>query len=176
MDKLPAVATRRTLGFDPIAEAHLNWHRNGWGAAAPGMAMVTSIMRAHQILLARVHRSLAPFDLTFAQYEALMLLSFTRTGRMPLGKIGQRLQVHPASVTNVVDRLEGKRLVRRIPHPDDLRTTLAAITRKGRNLAAKSTARLNAEVFEHTGLAPDRQQSLVDVIAELRRSEGDFRV
>ena len=61
-----------------------------------------------------------------------MLLTFTRTGQMPLGKIGQRLQVHPASVTNVIDRLEVDGLVRRRPHPTDQRTTLAAITAKGR--------------------------------------------
>lgn len=168
------MATRRTLGFDPIAEALHNWSISGWEAAAPGMAMVTSVMRAHQILLARVHQALTPFDVTFAQYEALMLLSFTKNGRMPLGKIGQRLQVHPASVTNVIDRLEGKGLVQRVPHPDDQRTTLAAITRKGRNLASKATVRLNAEVFEDTGLDGVRQQALVDVIAELRRSAGDF--
>lgn len=168
------MATRQTLPFDPIAEAHRNWVANGWDAAAPGMAMVTSVMRAHQILLARVHRALAPHDITFAQYEALVLLSFTRTGRMPLGKLGRRLQVHPASVTNVIDRLEGKGMVSRLQHPDDARTTLAAITRKGRNLAARATASLNAEVFEDTGLDGSRQQQLVDVIAELRLAAGDF--
>lgn len=164
----------RSLPFDPIAEARRNWEANGWGAAAPGMATVTSIMRAHQILLARVHGSLAPFDLTFAQYEALMLLSFTRTGRMPLGKIGNRLQVHPTSVTNVIDRLEGKGLVQRVPHPDDLRTTLAAITRSGRARAKRATTALNAAVFADIGLGDAEQHALVATIAELRHTAGDF--
>ncbi len=168
------MASRRTLSFDPIAEANRNWIERGWTDAAPGMSMVTSIMRAHQILLGRVHQALVPFDITFAQYEALMLLSFTKRGQLPLGKIGQRLQVHPASVTNVIDRLEGKGFVIRIPHPDDQRTTLAAITRSGRGLASKATARLNSEVFEDTGLDAERQQDLVDVIAAMRRSAGDF--
>lgn len=162
------------LTFDPIAEAHRNWSANGWDSAAAGMTMVTSIMRAHQILLARVHTALAPFDITFAQYEALMLLKFSSKGRLPLGKIGQRLQVHPASVTNVIDRLEAKGFVARVPHPDDQRTTLAAISRTGRNLAVKATARLNAEVFEQTGIDDTDQQALVDAITALRRSAGDF--
>lgn len=136
--------------------------------------MVTSIMRAHQILLARVHQTLAPFDITFAQYEALMLLKFSRKGQLPLGKIGQRLQVHPASVTNVIDRLEAKGLVSRVPHPDDQRTTLAVISRTGRNLATKATARLNTEVFEDTGIDDTSQQALVGAITDLRRSAGDF--
>ena len=83
----------RPLRFDPIAEARRNWVANGWSDAADGMALVTSIVRVQQIFLARIERTLAPFGLTFARYEVLMLLTFTRTGQMPLGKIGQRLQV-----------------------------------------------------------------------------------
>lgn len=162
------------LSFDPIAEAHRNWSANGWDSAAAGMTVVTSIMRAHQILLARVHATLTPFDITFAQYEALMLLKFSSKGRLPLGKIGQRLQVHPASVTNVIDRLEAKGFVARVPHPDDQRTTLAVISRTGRNVATKATARLNAEVFEQTGIDDTSQQALVDAITVLRHSAGDF--
>ena len=172
--RVTAVANRRTLDFDPIVEAGNNWSRNGWDAAVPGMAVITSIVRAHQILLARVHTSLMPFDLTFAQYEALMLLSFTKRGNMPLGKMGKRLQVHPASITNVIDRLEGKGLVQRLQHPDDMRTTLAVITRAGRKVAAKATAALNAEVFEHTGLDVQQELALVDIITGLRSSAGDF--
>lgn len=170
------MAARQPLPFDPIAEAARNWRDRGWADAEPGMSMVTSIVRAQQILLARVHASLSPFDLTFAQYEALMLLTFTRRGRMPLGKIGRRLQVHPTSVTNVIDRLESKGFVERIPHPDDQRTTLAAITRTGRNRAARATVALNAEVFEQTGLDDASEAALVRVISTLRSGAGDFRL
>lgn len=164
----------RPLGFDPIAEATRQWDAHGWQDASLGMAMVTSVMRAHQVLLARVHAVLAPFELTFAQYEALMLLQFSRAGQLPLGKIGQRLQVHPASVTNVIDRLEGKGFVERRPHPDDQRTTLASVTRSGRAVARRATVALNDQVFTQTGL-PDRSlRSLVEVVTDLRRTTGDF--
>jgi len=66
---------------------------------------VTSVMRAQQVLLARVDAVLSPFGLTFARFEVLMLLQFSRSGALPLSRIGQRLQVHPASVTNAIDRL-----------------------------------------------------------------------
>ena len=114
------------LPFDPIAEATKNWDGAGWVESSNGMALVTSIMRAQQLLLGRVDEALAPFGLTFARFEVLMLLSFSRRGELPLGKIGQRLQVHPASVTNAIDRLESGGLVVRVPHPHDGRTTLAA--------------------------------------------------
>ncbi len=164
----------KPLGFDPIAEARKNWDNNGWQDSSLGMAMVTSVMRAQQILLARVHDTLKPFDLTFAQFEALRLLAFSRAGRLPLGKIGSRLQVHPASVTNVIDRLESKGLVLRLQHPIDMRTTLAAITRSGRVVTKKATEALNALVFRNSGLDDDRLESLVEVVTELRRSAGDF--
>jgi DNA-binding MarR family transcriptional regulator len=164
----------RPLAFDPIAEAKRHWDANGWTDASLGMAMVTSVMRAQQVLLARVNAVLTPIGLTFAQYEALMLLTFSRSGKLPLGKIGQRLQVHPASVTNVIDRLEGKGFVERRQHPADQRTTLAAITRSGRAVARKATAQLNETVFTDTGLRADALRSLVDVVTDLRRGAGDF--
>jgi DNA-binding MarR family transcriptional regulator len=165
---------RRPLRFDPVAEARRNWVERGWQDAADGMALVTSVMRVHQIFLARVDDALAPFGLTFARYEVLMLLTFTREGQMPLGKIGQRLQVHPASVTNVIDRLEGDGLVQRRPHPSDLRTTLAAITTKGRRLAAKATEVLNRDVFANLGTSAVELGELFTTMAELRRAAGDF--
>jgi DNA-binding MarR family transcriptional regulator len=138
------------------------------------MAAVTSVMRAEQILLAAVSKALAPLGLTFARYEVLALLSFTREGRLPLGKMGARLQVHPASVTNAVDRLEGQGLVRRVPHPSDGRTVLAELTPEGRTLAARATAVLNAEVFERLPLAPSELETLVEVLRGLRLAAGDF--
>ena len=70
------------------------------------MSAVTSIMRVQQILLARLNDELKRFDLTFPRYEALMLLYYSRRGSLPLGKMGDRLQVHRTSVTNIIDGLE----------------------------------------------------------------------
>ena len=75
------------------------------------MALVTSIMRLQQVFLTRADAILRSYDLTFARYEVLMLLSFSRQGALPLGKIGERLQVNAASVTNAIDRLEARGLV-----------------------------------------------------------------
>lgn len=168
------MAAGKPLAFDPIAEARRQWDAHGWADASAGMAMVTSIMRAQQVLIGRVDRALAGLNLTFARYEVLILLLFSRTGALPLGKVGARLQVHPASVTNAVDRLEADDLVRRRPHPTDGRTTLAEITPAGRDLARKATAELNASVFGATGLTPRQLDQVVDLLRRLRIAEGDF--
>ena len=159
---------------DPIAEAHRQWVAHGWERAADGMAAVTSVMRAQAIYLARVDAVLKPFGLTFARYELLTLLSFTRTGELPLGKLGSRLQVHPASVTNAVDRLEADGLVERRTHPTDKRSILAAITPAGRRLAEKATHALNTDVFEQPGLTRTATRSVTEVLEDVRRSAGDL--
>jgi DNA-binding MarR family transcriptional regulator len=162
------------LPTDPIAEARRLWETHGWSEAAEGMAAVTSLMRAQQLMQARVDDVLKPLGLTFSRYELLMLLHFSRRGSLPVTKASLRLQVHPTSVTNAVDRLEAAGLVRRTPHPTDGRATLVELTDEGRAVALKATARLNDEVFGRFGLSTRRTSSLVAVLTELRREAGDF--
>ena len=164
----------RPLRFDPILEARRQWEEHGWTDAAPGMAAVTSVIRAHQIYLARVDSVLKPFALSFARYELLMVLLFSRRGALPLNKLGARLQVHPTSVTNAVDRLERQGLLRRVAHPTDGRTTLAEITAPGRRVARAATDALNSEVFAVPGLDEAEVGELVRVLGKLRAGAGDF--
>ncbi|KIQ15067.1 MarR family transcriptional regulator [Rhodococcus sp. Leaf7] len=162
------------LPLDPIAEAHRQWLRHGWADAADGMAAVTSIMRVQQIMMARVEEVLKPTGLTFARYELLTLLTFTKTGALPMAKASARLQVHPTSVTNAVDRLEKAGLVRRVPHPTDRRTTLVEITDTGRTLAVAATEDLNDRVFGLPGADGADLDKLVSILAGIRRRAGDF--
>ncbi|MEU4342471.1 MarR family transcriptional regulator [Nocardia sp. NPDC023852] len=164
----------RPLPLDPIEEAHRQWVGHGWGNVADGMAAVTSLVRAQQIVMARVDEVLKPTGLTFSRYELLMLLAFSKAGALPMAKASARLQVHPTSVTNTVDRLEGAKLVERVPHPSDRRATLIEITDAGRELVAKATEDLNAKVFAMPGLPPNRLQTLLQLLAEFRHAAGDF--
>lgn len=138
------------------------------------MAVVTSIMRAQQILLARADAALRPLGLTFARYEVLMLLGFSRRGALPLGKVGERLQVNPASVTSAVDRLERDGLVARVPNPADGRGTLARLTPAGRRRAARATAVMNDRVFADLGLDDGELEALFGALRTLRHQAGDF--
>src|SRR3974390_3642885 len=134
---------KQPLRFDPIEEARARWSVQWEPDVADAMAAATSIMRAQQVVLAAVDGALKPFGLTFARYEGLMLLLFSRRGALPLSTMGRRLMIHPASVTNIVDRLQGQGLVRRLPHPTDGRTTLAEINEEGRRLALEATKAVN---------------------------------
>jgi DNA-binding MarR family transcriptional regulator len=127
-----------TLDFDPIEEARRQWAERGWGALE-AMSAATTITRAHQVVLSQIDRALKPFGLTFSRYEALVLLSFTRHGSLPLGKMAERLMVHSTSITNTIDRLERDGFVRRMPHPTDRRLILAEITDEGRLVVKEAT-------------------------------------
>jgi len=162
----------RTLPFDPIAEARRHWDDRWPDGAA--MAAATSIMRAQQIVLARVDEVLKPFDLTFARYEALVLLTFSQRGSLPLGKMGERLMIHPTSVTNIVDRLEQQGLVRRVDHPTDRRTTLCEITKEGRSLVKQATRAVTAVRLGVDGLDDREVDQLTRLLGKLRQASGDF--
>ena len=164
----------RALDQDPIEEARRQWAEHGWTDAAEGMAAVTSIFRAQQILLQRIDAVLRPLDLTFARYEILTLLSFTRTGALPMTRMGALLQVHPTSVTSAVDRLEAQGLVERVAHPSDRRAVLASITDLGRERSLAATTALNCDVFERLGISSNQTSQLRSVLRTLRANAGDF--
>ncbi|TVL94210.1 MarR family winged helix-turn-helix transcriptional regulator [Streptomyces sp. SAJ15] len=152
-----------SLPFDPIARADELWKQR-WGAV-PSMAAITSIMRAQQILLAQVDAVVKPYGLTFPRYEALVLLTFSKAGELPMSKIGERLMVHPTSVTNTVDRLVKSGLVDKRPNPNDGRGTLASITEKGREVVEAATRDLMEMNF---GLGVYDDEECVEIFSMLR--------
>jgi DNA-binding MarR family transcriptional regulator len=162
------------LSLDPIAEARRQWDLRWEGGAV--MAAATSIMRAQQIVLARVDEVLRPYELTFARYEALVLLSFSRRGALPMGKMGERLMIHPTSVTNIVDRLEDQGFVRRVPHETDGRSTLVSITDAGRQIMERATKEVIASSFGLEALDEAQLDEMTRLVRTVRAEVGDFVV
>lgn len=170
---------RSPLPFDPVDRAGEIWEQR-WPEAGPhvfaAMRAVTSIMRAHQVLLSVLDAQLRPFGVTFSRYEALVLLSHSQHGSLPLSKIGERLQVHATSVTNVIDRLEAAGLVTREPNPRDGRGTLACLTDLGAQVTREATEALNATLFGLGALDQDDLTNLFLVLRTLRADAGDFAI
>jgi len=160
------------LPFDPIARAAALWDERV--GPATSMAAVTSVMRVQQIIQSAVDAALKPHGLTFARYEALVLLYFSRKGALPMRVMGERLQLHPTSVTNIVDRLESDGLVRRTPHPTDRRTTLVEITAAGLQRREEATEAVVEVNLGLKGLTDRQTEQLTELLAKVRRSSGDF--
>ncbi|HEY0904226.1 MAG TPA: MarR family transcriptional regulator [Marmoricola sp.] len=160
------------LPFDPIDEAAAQWAKRWEGV--PQMHAVTSLMRVQQLVLGRLDALLRPHGLTFARFEALVLLTFSSRGSLPLGKMGERLQVHPTSVTSIVDRLEAAGHVVRRRHPDDGRAVLAEITGAGRALVELATADLVAADFGLGALDEAGLRALSELLRPVRKAAGDY--
>jgi DNA-binding MarR family transcriptional regulator len=160
------------LPFDPIDEAADQWSRRWEGV--PQMHAVTSLMRVQQLVLGRRDALLKPHGLTFARYEALVLLVFSSRGSLPLGKMGERLQVHPTSITSIVDRLEAAGLVVRRRHPEDGRAVLAEITAAGRRAVEVATRDLLGAEFGLGALDEHQLRELSELLRPVRKAAGDY--
>lgn len=160
------------LPFDPIARAAELWEERIGPSTT--MAAVTGLMRVQQIVQSAVDAALKPHGLTFARFEALVLLTFSRRSSLPMRVMGERLQLHPTSVTNIVDRLEADGLVKRVPHPTDRRTTLVEITDDGRKRCEVATKAVNAIDFGLNGLTSRQTERLIELLTRVRKAAGDF--
>jgi DNA-binding MarR family transcriptional regulator len=88
--------------------------------------------------------------------------------------MGTRLQVHPTSVTNLIDGLERRGYAKRMPHPTDRRTTLAEITGQGHKVAETATQALHAIRFGTPPLTKAELETLTRVLRRVRLEAGDF--
>ena len=163
------------LPFDPIARAGELW-RARWGESSQSAPMVTatSIMRVQQLLIAQFDAIAGRHGLTFARYEALVLLAFSREGRLSMGRIGERLMVHPTSATHIVQRLAAQGFVERVANPADRRGTFAVITDTGREAMEATTADLEAARFGLGMLSNEDQRRLFSLLRGVRVAAGDF--
>jgi DNA-binding MarR family transcriptional regulator len=164
---------RAALPFDAIIEARRRWEVRGW-PEPDAMAAAHSIMRASQIILADLDAAVEPFGITYARYEVLAYLSFSRDNRLPLNKLSARLRVHPASMTNTLNRLEAAGLAQRVPDPTNKRVVFAEITDAGRSLMPKATAAIGKTKFGVGALDLDQMRTLVDIITAVRRDHLEF--
>lgn len=159
--------------FDAIAEARRQWAAHDLDEPL-SMAAATSVMRAQQIVSTAVDRALRPLRLTFARYEVLMLLCFSKEGALPITRVGERLMVHPTGITKLVDKLEEQGLVQREANPEDRRGTLARITDEGRGTAEEATAAVTAVRFG-ADLGDDDLEHLIALVRRMRLRTGEIQ-
>ena len=162
--------------FDVVEASRRVWLEKWDAEAASGMAVFTAILRSEQLLHDQIKAVMRRYDLTFARYEVLTWLATDPESSVTLSWISRTLRIPPATVTNIIDRLEADELIRRAPHPTDARTTLAVITPAGRKLADDATNDLNADVYQRIGLSAAKRDQLVALLAELRASGNEFDV
>ena len=159
---------QRAARRDPVEEAVRQWAPRYPGVE--GFRALTSLVRSYAAAVREVDRTLRPLGLTLSRFEILLLLSFSRAGRLPMMRIRDLLLVHGSSVTYLVGRLEEAGWVSRGPHPDDRRVSLVSLTDAGRALVERAAARLaESGVGVFAALDEERLAQLGDLLDELRR-------
>lgn len=155
---------------DELLEVAVREWVDHWPAEVqrPARAAV-SLQRAHALVSSRCNAVLVPLGLTFARYEALLDVHHAPGGERPFGALALRLEVLPATVTKIVDRLEETGLLERRRHPSDRRVAVAAITPAGREVAQAATEALAAIDY---GLGPLAGPALDELLAVTRALRG----
>ncbi|WLQ43248.1 MarR family transcriptional regulator [Streptomyces laculatispora] len=106
----------------------------------------------------------AAHSLTGAQARVLGLLSLEP---MPMRRIAQKLKCEPSNVTGIVDRLEVRGLVERLPDPADRRVKLAAPTEKGTRTARQLRESLDFAREPLAGLSDQDRAVLRDLLRRM---------
>ena len=138
------------------------------------MGVATAIMRVSRLVSGAIDAALRPLELSYARFETLGILFFEPEGVLPLGKLSERLGVHPATVTSIVDRLEQQDLVRRTRREGDRRIVLAELQPAGRELVQRANDVIVREVLPKLELPKKDLDTLYRLLADMRRSIGDF--
>ncbi|MGD8793659.1 MAG: MarR family winged helix-turn-helix transcriptional regulator [Anaerolineae bacterium] len=109
--------------------------------------------------------TVAGVGLTPPQYFVLGQL-WARDSR-PLGELAEASYCTPATMTGIVDTLEGKDLICRVPNPEDRRSLLVTLTAAGR--AMEASAPTPAAIFGNCcdGLAPEEARHLSALLRKL---------
>jgi DNA-binding MarR family transcriptional regulator len=111
--------------------------------------------------------TLAPWDITPGQLRALRVLGHHGTLRM--SDLSDHLHIAARSTTEVVDALESRGLVKRLPDPGDRRATLAELTEPGASVLDSISAARGTEaerIFNRLSAAD--KAHLARILRELR--------
>jgi DNA-binding MarR family transcriptional regulator len=108
----------------------------------------------------RTNEWLAPYDLNAAKYNYLIVLYLNAGEPLTPSAISALIHTSNATVTSMIASLERDGLVRRRPHPQDGRSTLVALTPKGRRHieAAVPIQRRNVDAGMRRLTAAERAQ------------------
>jgi len=162
--------------FDVVEASRCVWLERWDPSSASGMAVFTGILRSYQLLKEQVDVVMRRHGLTFGRYEVLAWLATEPEPSLTLSWISRTLRMPPATLTSVIDHLEGNGLVRRVAHPSDARTTMAVTTAKGRQLADRVTEQLNEEVYQGIELPEPARDALIELLRQLRALGNEFDV
>lgn len=124
------------------------------------------VRRVHQRASAIFTRHFAEANLSPLQFTALIKLR--DRGRVSQNELGRLVSTDPATIMGVINRLESRDLIRRIPDPADKRRTTVTISSAGLKLVEElEPAGHNVTAETLAPLLPEEQEELLRLLAKL---------
>lgn len=145
------------------------------GAVASAAEAAANLVRAASALMDEIQRGRAPLaPLSPSAFEALAVIDGAGQP-LPSHVIADRLLVSSASMTSLLDTLERRGLVARLPHPSDRRKILVDIKDEGRRIVDQMLPIVHAtDTAAFRALTEDERQLLIELLTKLRRQISEM--
>ena len=132
-------------------------------------AFAERFAQAHQDIYLHAVRRVRDKREQLTRETAAFLLHLAEAGPMTLTELSRHLDRAPSTLSEMVDHLEAKDLIRREPDPDDRRRALIWLTAHGREVQAREMYALDRDHLRRAAdrLAPDRRALLADALGDL---------
>ena len=162
---------------DAIDEILDQWSEERPDLDTASLGVVIRVMTLYRSFSRQATRALEDVDLELWEYDVLSALR--RQGEpysLPATRLARETGLSSGAMTNRIDRLETRALVRRTPDPDDRRGVNVSLTAKGRKLIDKAIQyRLDSAKESLQALSASQQRHLARLLrtAVLTAPDGD---
>ncbi|MBM7571091.1 MarR family winged helix-turn-helix transcriptional regulator [Aquibacillus albus] len=132
----------------------------------PSLKLFVVLSKAYRSVTDQVAADIRNKGLNTTEFGVLELLY--HQGDQPLQKIGDKILLASGSITYVVDKLEKKGYVKRVPCESDKRITYASITEKGQQLLTDIFPSHWEQIEAITGgLEKEEKMEAIDLLKKL---------
>jgi MarR family transcriptional regulator, 2-MHQ and catechol-resistance regulon repressor len=164
-------------GPEPIVRVGDDFEDEYPGASASATECYANLIRTADLLLGLHNRhSLDQYQLSPGARGVLAVIEGAGEPLEP-SVIAERLMVTTGSMTSLLDNLEKRGLIRRLPHPRDRRKLLIDVTPDARAIVDELLPALHARERDVVGaaLSASEQRTLLRFLAKLQQAAADAR-
>ena len=131
------------------------------------MSAISNIYRAGSAIRNHMERELlAQYDLSWVAFTVLWVLWIW--GEQETGLVAAEAGITKGTLTGVIKTLQGRRLIRRIPHRDDRRRVSIGLSRAGERLIERLFPEFNEqETLVVSSLSPADQHELARLLRKV---------
>src|SRR3954470_2052010 len=164
-----------TGAAEPLVRVGADFEDEYPGADALATECFVNLWRAAELLVGLHNRhTLDRYQLSPSARDVLAVVEGAGQPLEP-SVIADRLVVTTGSMTSLLDNLQKRGLIRRLPHPDDRRKLLVDITPEARAVVDELLPALHAREREVIGaaLTATEQRTLLRYLAKLQQAAAD---